>query len=602
MSRNSKYQAVGASPGIAIGRAYLVDRSRVKVFYEYLIDDRQVPREVRRFKKAAEEAERELKAVKKGFAADFKDRAYILDAHLMILRDPMIYEKTVEAIERDKINAEWALKRSLDASKELFSRIDDEYIRSRFSDVEHVVERVLRLLSGQKEDKLADIVERVVIIAHDLSPADTMQMQLERVMGFVTEVGGRTSHTAIISRSMEIPAVLGLEDACGKITSGDMVIVDGLSGLVIVDPDQATLDLYERRRREYEAQQAQVIRCAHLPAETIDGYRIQINANIELLEEVTSVLDHGGEGVGLYRTEFLYLNARELPPEEILFQNFRDAAQILRGRPVTIRTLDVGGDKFSSCLDMPEEMNPAMGLRAIRLCLKEPEIFRVQLRAILRASAYGNVRILFPMISSLEELRSAKGLLEEVKSELRRRRASFNEHIPLGIMIEVPSSVAIADLMAREVDFFSIGTNDLIQYSLAIDRVNEQVAHLYEPLHPAVLRMVRQTVMAGHAQGIPVAMCGEMAGEPNYVPVLLGLGLDELSMHAMTIPKVKRLIRMATMDECRQLVDDLFKLSTTAEIKELLQREMARRFGEDLLVAPPGGAAATEVRLREGRA
>jgi phosphotransferase system enzyme I (PtsI) len=600
MAEYRTYQAVGASPGIAIGRAFHVERSRVKVFYEYLIDERQVPREVRRFKKAAEEAERELKAVKREFAVDFKDRAYILDSHLLILRDPMIYQKTIETIQADKVNAEWALKRSLDASKELFSRIQDDYIRSRFADIEHVVERILRLLAGHKEQRITDIGARVIVVAHDLSPADTMQMQLDRVMGFVTEVGGRTSHTAIISRSMEIPAVLALEGAGEKIGSGELVIVDGSAGLVIVDPDPETLELYRRKQLDYQAYQAQVNRCAHLPAETLDGYRIQINANIELMEEMAAVLDHGGEGVGLYRTEFLYLNAKELPAEEVLFQNFRDVVQMVGGRPVTIRTLDIGGDKFASCLDVPEEMNPAMGLRAIRLCLKEPEIFRVQLRAILRASAFGDVRILIPMVSSLEEVRAAKVLLEEVKADLRRRGVPFGERIPLGIMIEVPSTVAIADLLAREVDFFSIGTNDLIQYSLAIDRNNEQVAHLYEPLHPAVLRMVRQVVEAGHSCGISVAMCGEMAGEPGYVPVLLGLGLDELSMNALSIPKVKRLIRMATMEECRELVGEILKLSTAEEIREHLQREVTRRFGEEPLLAPR--PPASEPKLREGRA
>lgn len=600
MVRNKTYQAIGASPGIAIGRAYHVDRSRVKVFYEYLIDERQVPREVRRFKQAAAETERDLKAIKREYAADFKDRAYILDAHLLILRDPIIYDKTIETIETDRVNAEWALKRSLDASKEIFSRIQDDYIRSRFADIEYVVERVLRRLAGHEEQKITDVGERVIIVAHDLSPADTMQMQLDRVMGFVTEVGGRTSHTAIISRSMELPAVLGLEGACAKVASNELVIVDGSAGVVIADPDPATLELYRGRQADYQAYQAQIVRCAHLPAETLDGYRIHTHANIELMEEVTSVLDHGGEGVGLYRTEFLYLNAKELPSEEVLFQNFRDVAQLLAGRPVTIRTLDIGGDKFASCLDVPEEMNPAMGLRAIRLCLKEPDIFRVQLRAILRASAFGNVRIMIPMISSLEEIREAKALLAGAKADLRQRGEPYDEQIPLGIMIEVPSTVAIADLLAREVDFFSVGTNDLIQYSLAIDRINEQVAHLYEPLHPAVLRMVRQTVEAGHAAGIPVAMCGEMAGEPGYVPVLLGLGLDELSMNALTIPKVKRLIRLATMQECRELVAELLKLSTTAEIRERLQQEVARRFGEEPLLAARD--AGPEIRLREGRA
>jgi phosphotransferase system enzyme I (PtsI) len=601
MNETREYQAIGASPGIAIGRAYHVERSRVKVFYEYLIDPKQVPREVRRFKQAADLAERELAAIKRKFGAEFRDRAYIVDSHLMILRDPMIYERTIEAIEREKINAEWALKRALDASKELFARIQDDYIRSRFSDIEYVVERVLRVLAGRKEDRIADIGERVIIVTRDLSPADTMQMQIDRVLGFITEVGGKTSHTAIISRSVEIPAVLGLEGATDKITSGDMVILDGAAGVVIVNPDAATLELYERLKTEYEAYQAQVIRCAHLPAETSDGYRIQINANIELLEELTSALDHGGEGVGLYRTEFLYLAAKELPSEDILFQNFRDAAQIVSGRPVTVRTLDIGGDKFSSLMDVPDEMNPAMGLRAIRFCLKERGIFRVQLRAILRASAFGNLRILFPMISSLEEVREVKGLLEGIKDELRAEGVPFNEELPLGIMIEVPATVAIADLLAQEVDFFSIGTNDLIQYSLAIDRINEQVAHLYEPLHPAVLRMIRQAVEAGHARGIPVAMCGEMAGEPSYVPVLLGLGLDELSMNPLAIPKVKRMIRLATMEECVELVSELLKLSTSQEIRGHLQRTLARRFSDESVLGQTAAPAA-EPLVREGTA
>jgi phosphotransferase system enzyme I (PtsI) len=573
---------VGVTPGIAIGKAYQVDRGKIPVAYDYLPSAAEVEKEIQRFQAAVEKAEADLEKIKAKMAGEFSEHAYILDTHLLILRDRMLFDETVRIIREHQVNAEWALKQALEEARRLFARIDDEYIRGRISDVDYVATHVLGNLTGKTPESVAGIKERVIIVANDLSPADTIQLQIEKTLAFVTNVGGKTSHTAIIARSLDIPAVVGLERVTEEVRSGDILVVDGMAGVVIVEPDDELLNYYYERQYQLETYQKEVARCAKLPAETEDGYHVRVEANIELLEEVVAVLDNGAEGIGLYRTEYLYLNREAPPDEETLYWTYREVAEIVYPETVTIRTLDLGPDKFSFHRQRTRESNPALGLRAIRLCLREEELFRTQLRAILRVSGVTrNVRIMFPMISGVSELRAARMVLDDVRDSLVRGGFSVDDELKIGIMIEIPSAVTIADQLAREVDFFSVGTNDLVQYALAIDRVNEHVAHLYEPLHPAILRMIKQVVDAGHRAGISTSLCGEMAGEALYIPILLGLELDSLSMNPLAIPRVKKIIRSASLEECKIYLREVLDLPTAGEINESLRQIAWRRFRED---------------------
>jgi phosphotransferase system enzyme I (PtsI) len=479
------------------------------------------------------------------------------------------------------INAEWALDMIVGKLNAAFDTIEDEYLRERKNDVNYVAQRIFRNLMGKGHDDLARIKGNVIVVAHDLSPADTIQMNLNHVAGFITNIGGSVSHTAILSRSLGIPAVVGLETVTSLINEGDVLIIDGYAGTVTINPDEALSQEYVRRRKQIRLLEREVLKYAALPAETRDGYRIRMGANIELAEELPMAISHGAEGIGLYRTEILYLNREDLPSEEEQFTTYRSIVEGIAPESVVIRTLDIGGDKFLSHYGYDHEVNPALGLRAIRFSLKEPQLFKVQLRGILRASAFGKAKILFPMISGIAELRKAKEILEEAKGELRGEGISFDEGIEVGAMIEIPSASMVADTLASEVDFFSIGTNDLIQYSLAIDRINEHVSYLYEPLHPAILRMIKGVVEAGHRAGIEVAICGEMAADPGYILVFLGLGLDELSMTPFYIPRVKKILRRSSYDEAKQLLEEASQLSTAAEIEEYVKGRMAERFPED---------------------
>jgi phosphotransferase system enzyme I (PtsI) len=573
---------VGVTPGIAIGKAYHVERGKIPVAYYYLPSPAEVEEEIQRFQAAVERAEVDLGEIKAKIAGELSEHAYILDTHLLILRDRMLFDETVRIIRERQVNAEWALNQALEQAQRLFSKIDDEYIRSRISDVDYVAKRVLRNLMGKTPESVAVIKERVIIVAEDLSPADTIQLQIEKTLAFVTDMGGKTSHTAIIARSLDIPAVVGLERVTEEVRSGDLLVVDSMAGKVIIDPDEELLNYYYERQYQLETYRKELARCAKLPAETEDGFHVRVEANIELPEEVVAVLDNGAEGIGLYRTEYLYLNRDAPPDDETLYWTYREVAEIVYPEMVTIRTLDLGPDRFSFHKQRTRETNPALGLRAIRLCLREEELFRTQLRAILQVSGVTrNVRIMFPMISGVNELRAARRMLEEVRESLVRQGLAVDHELKIGIMIEIPSAVTIADQLAREVDFFSVGTNDLVQYALAIDRVNEHVAHLYEPLHPAILRMIKQVVDAGHRAGIPTSLCGEMAGEALYIPILLGLELDSLSMNPLAIPRVKKIIRSASLEECKIYLREVLDLPTAAEINESLRRIAWRRFRED---------------------
>lgn len=565
---------------IVIGKAHLVDRSRTKILYQCFVNGEQLNREVERFEEALRSVEAQFVSLKNKMPDTVKDQAFILDSHLMILKDSMLRDSTINKILGEKINAEWALKKTLEEIRGIFEQIDDDYISKRISDVENVTERLLRTLSGDSNHSLSRINQRVIIVAHDLSPADTTELNTAKVMGFITDVGGRTSHTAIMAQALEIPAVVGLERATALVQEGDLLIVDGGSGVVVINPEDSDIILYQERKLRLQKYKSSIARMSHLPAETPDGHRIAITANIEFLEEVTAAKDYGGEGIGLYRTEFLYLRGKGFPDEEELFEDYREVVEIMRPAPVSIRTLDLGGDKFASEIAISEENNPALGLRAIRFCLREPEIFKTQLRAILRASAFGSLRLMFPMISGLQELLEAKAILDEVRDDLDRKQIPYDNAMEVGIMVEIPSAVAMADILAYNVDFFSIGTNDLIQYALAIDRVNEHVAYMYQPFHPAILRMIQQVVAAARNAGIQVSLCGEMAGDPLCISILLGIGLDGLSMNARAIPLIKKMIRAIPMEQARSDLAKIMLLNTAKEVRTYILKQTRKIFPE----------------------
>jgi phosphotransferase system enzyme I (PtsI) len=574
VGKGKTLKGIAVSPGIIIGKARLVDRSRVRILYQYLIGEQQLKREVERFKEALEAARQQIVDLKNKMPDQIKKHAFILDTHLMIMDDSMFSTATSNTILEEKINAEWALKKSVQDIGKVFAQIEDEYIKERMIDVEYVAERVLRNLAGKEQESLAEIDERVIIVAHELSPGDTSSINIGKVMGFITDVGGRTSHAAIMAQSLKIPAVVGLEMITRHVQDGSLLIVDGTTGEVIIDPDDDIIIQYQEKQLAQERFESSIIRTGHLPAETLDGHRIPVRANIEFLEEVAAARDHGGEGIGLYRTEFLYLKARGNPTEEELFEDYKEVAEIIAPDPVTIRTLDMGGDRFSSDLASVQETNPALGLRAIRFCLREPGIFKTQLRAILRASAFGNIQIMFPMISGLQEVLDSRRILREVMDDLDREGIAYDWRIKVGIMIEVPSAVAVADILAKHVDFFSVGTNDLIQYALAIDRINEHVAFMYQPFHPAILRMIRQVVDAAKASGIRVALCGEMAGDPLCTLILTALEFDELSLNSGGIPLIKKIIRSISLEQAKQDLEELFQQDTAAKVRELALRKV----------------------------
>ncbi|HOI08281.1 MAG TPA: phosphoenolpyruvate--protein phosphotransferase [Deltaproteobacteria bacterium] len=567
---------VPASAGIAIGNAVILDTRRIERYPKIRITASLVADEIKRFDDAVAASSKQIREAMRELESHnvVKEHAFILETHLMMLDDPALAGRVKQLITDQLINAEWALKIALMEIEQDFEKIDDEYIKSRVDDTTFVGERLLRNLIGKKTSGF-HLFEKSVIVAHDLSPADTAMLNKEKVLGFATDVGGVTSHTSIIAHSLEMPAVVGLEKASSLICPGDKVILDGISGMVIINPSESQISEYERRASSYLTLELQLKEKAKLPAITLDGKYVKVKGNLEFKEEVRTVLDHGAEGIGLYRTEFLYLGRNHIPNEDDHFEAYKAVLEAVSPYNTVIRTLDLGGDKFYSSLgELKNEMNPVMGLRAIRLCLREVEIFKTQLRGLLRASHYGNTSIMFPMISGMEELLRAKDILEETKADLRKEGIPFDEDIPVGIMIEVPSAAVIADILATEVDFFSIGTNDLIQYSLAIDRRNEYVNYLYEPLHPAVLRLIKFTVDAAHNAGITVSMCGEMAGRIIYTPILLGMGIDILSTNAFAISHVKEMSRNINLEKCQQVVDYIFQIKTAREIYDFMNREI----------------------------
>lgn len=564
---------IGVSSGIAIGHVSLVDRQYP--VYESYIEADEVDAEIERFRQAVAEASHQLRRIKQRVSDQqhLREHLYILDTHLLILEDEMLISETEEAI-RSQGNAESSLKQVLRKLRGLFDAIEDEYLRERRSDVDAVGERLLRILCGAGERSIGRIRKESLIVAHDLSPAETIQMDRTRVSGFVTDKGGRTSHTAILARSLDIPAVVGLETVTALVEDNLPIIIDGSTGIVILNPTAKTIEEYQQRKQHYQQHERELERYRDLKTVTTDGFHIALRGNLEMASEFELAHKHAAEGIGLYRTEFLYLGRKQPPTEEEQFKAYCSALAQMPGQPVTIRTLDIGGDKFVPELNLADEANPAMGLRAIRFSLREEQLFRVQLRAILRASAFGQTRILFPMITGVAEIRACKRLLGEVAGELQREGVDYNPEIPVGIMIETPAAVMIAPFLAQEVDFFSVGTNDLIQYFLAVDRGNEHVAYLYDPFHPAILRALKAVCDAAHDAGITVCICGEMAGEPLYALMLIGLGFDELSMNPSCIPRVKRVLRHVSRQQGQELVEKLLTLSISKEVAHAMDQQM----------------------------
>lgn len=566
-------RGISGAPGICIGQAYIVDREGVNVVKRYQISEDMVPAEIDRFKQAVAKAKNEHTKIIDSLDKDLSENLNILEAHLALFKDKLLYGKTIETITNGKINAEWALRKVSRKVKTMFQQIDDKYLQDRVNDIVQVSDKIMANLVGAQDIRISDITQRVIIVAQDLSPADASQIQLERIKGFVTDRGGKDSHTSIVAKSLNIPAVLGLGRATVEVRNGDILIADGSSGTLIINPDEDTLFKYEERLAQFEAYRAGLARESHLPAITKDGVKINLMANIELVEEVVTAKDHGATEIGLFRTEFLYLDLKRYPTEDELLAKYKELVEIMAPQSVTIRTLDINGDKVNPYLSTIEEENPALGLRAVRFCLENQDVFITQLKAIFRAAAFGNIKLLIPMISCVEEIIQVKQIINKAILELELEDKIFNKDIPLGIMIEVPSAVMIADHLAEHVDFFSIGTNDLIQYSLAIDRRNRQVAHLYQALNPSVLIMIQLICDIAEKKKVDLVMCGEMAGDPVNIPVLVGMGLRNFSMNSVSIPAVKRMIRNLDTKKAQKTLKKIGKMNTVQEISDFLLKE-----------------------------
>ncbi len=568
---------IAASPGIAMGNA-MVLRSRDMLVPLRRLEPDQLDEEVERLKRALELSKGQLQETRLKVAEDMGESyAKIFDAHVMILEDKRSMDQVMARI-RDGYNAEFAFNAVFSLYEKALWEKGDVYIKDRAGDIRDVRKRVLSNLSGSRgdTDELSDLDSDVIVIADDLSPADTARMRSERVLAFATDVGGRTSHTAIMARSLEIPAAVGLKTLVSQVEDGDFVIVDGNRGRVVIAPSKETLSRYGLEIEHYAKVTRGLLRFKDLPAVTIDDHSIMLSANIESHEEVESVIEHGAEGIGLYRTEFIYIGREGLPGEEEQYRIYKAVATRVAPHPVIIRTMDLGGDKFLSPFESPKEMNPYLGWRGIRFGLARQDIMKVQLRAILRASAGGNVKIMYPMISGLDELISANKILEETKQELRRERLEFDDGCEVGIMVETPAAVMIAEELAEHVDFFSIGSNDLIQYALAADRGNEKVAYLYEPLHPAVLRFIKRTIEVGRKAGIWVGLCGEMASDVICAFVLLGLGIDELSASPYVVPEIKEMVRSVYFKDAQEVAEQAVGGTDPCKTRQLATKSMRK--------------------------
>ena len=576
-----RFEGAGVSPGIARSQVH-VARDEVDEVVRYRIAPSQVGDEISRFETALIQTRMQILEMQQRIAESIgaKDAA-IFDAHLLVVEDRTLIDEVLRKLETDLCNVEWIFQEVATRYAETLNKIDDPYLRERALDIQDVTKRVIRNLQGKAPKTFLALTEPHILVAHNLTPSDTASMDRAKVLGIATDLGSRTSHAAILARSLNIPAVVGLHDITAKLETGQHVLLDGNDGCLTVNPTPETLAHYaeiESRRAKVTARLKEL---RETTSTTRDGYHVVLSANIELPEDVDAVAANGAEGIGLYRTEFLYLNRTTLPTEDEQYEIYRRVAERVRPNPLIIRTFDLGGDKLApGTVDITDELNPFLGWRAIRFCLENVEIFKTQLRAILRASVVGNVKIMFPMISGLDELRRAIVILGECKEELRSAKIDAAEKVEVGAMVEIPSAAICASVLAPEVDFFSIGTNDLIQYALAVDRVNEKIAHLYEPTHPAVVRLLKMIVDAGHAHNIWVGVCGEMAGDIALVPLLLGLGVEELSTAAILVPRVKRAVQSLSIPECRELVEETFKLNTASEILARCLELADKRYGD----------------------
>ncbi|WP_068784675.1 phosphoenolpyruvate--protein phosphotransferase [Paenibacillus phocaensis] len=564
-----KIDGIAASAGVAIAKAFKLEHP------DYTIHRRDASdpaAELARLDDALAKSQQELEAIKERTLQELGEKkAEIFESHLLILNDPELLNPVRDKIASDKLSAEYALNETANEFITMFENMKSAYLKERAADMRDVTKRVLTHLLGLTYANPADISEEVIVIAEDLTPSDTAQLNRTYVKGFTTNIGGRTSHSAIMARSLEIPAVVGTKEVLGKVNGGDLVIVDGLDGSVIVNPTEEVLNEYLTKRDQHLKQIEEWKKLREVQTTSKDGVHVELAANIGTPNDVAGVLENGGEAVGLYRTEFLYMGRTELPSEEIQFNAYKTVLEKMEGKPVVVRTLDIGGDKELPYLNLPKEMNPFLGFRAIRLCLEQKDLFRTQLRALLRASVYGSLRIMFPMIATLDEFRAAKALLMEEKEKLKAEGVQVSEEIQLGIMVEIPSTAVLADQFAKEVDFFSIGTNDLIQYTMAADRMNERVSYLYQPYNPAILRLVKMVIDAAHKEGKWAGMCGEMAGDATAIPLLLGLGLDEFSMSATSILPARSQISKLSKAEMEQLATKALQMQTAEQVVELVR-------------------------------
>lgn len=575
-------KGIPASPGISIGNAHIYDEEQY-IIPKYKIDAPHIQKEINRFNQALDKTKKELKKIQKVFTDKLKnEKLDFFKMHLLILDDPYLKDNVLIEIAENNKNAEWALYDVMSKHINSLSNIQDEYLSERVADLYDLAKRIMKNLLKKREKRLSDIEGQAIIIAKNLAPSDTVDMEKSKIIGFATDFGGRTSHTAIVSRALEIPAVVGLEDISTKVHEGDSIIVDGSNGIVIINPTETTLKEYSTALNIFRKYSEELKKMKSLDATTLDNKKIILAGNIEIREEIDSVINHGGQGIGLFRTEFLYLNRADLPTGKELFNIFKEAVEKVKPFPVIFRTLDIGGDKFGGQFKLTDEINPFLGYRAIRFCLENPDIFNTQLIAMLKAAYYGNGSIMIPMITSIDEIKKVKEIIKKLQDKLSKGHEKFKKNIKLGAMIEIPSAALTIDIIAKEVDFFSIGTNDLVQYTLAVDRNNSKISYLYDPFQPAVLRLIKDIVDTSHKNNTPVHICGELASEPMATILFIGMDIDELSMSAIAIPEIKKLIRSIKYKDAKILVNNVLNLKNSIDIKNEIRKFIAQRAPEFL--------------------
>lgn len=568
---------IPASPGIVFGKALVLKEEKIVLDTQKISED-QVEAEVARFYAGREAAVEQLNSIhQRALKSLGEEKAAIFEGHLMILEDEELEEEIIDYLRSNKVNASVAASKIIDQQVEMLSEIDDEYLKERAGDIRDIGNRLIKNILGMHIVDLGDIAEESILVAYDLTPSETAQLNLEKVLGFITDIGGRTSHTSIMARSLELPAIVGTNDVTARVNTGDYLILDAVNNRVYVNPTQAEIDELKTLEAKLAEEKAELAKLKDLPAVTLDGHKVEVVANIGTIRDCEGAHRNGAEGVGLYRTEFLFMDRDQLPSEEEQFIAYKEVVEAMEGRLVVLRTMDIGGDKELPYLNLPKEMNPFLGWRAVRIALDRREILHAQLRAVLRASAFGKLAVMFPMIISVEEIRELKSVLETLKAELRAEGKAFDENIQVGVMVETPSAAVNAKFLAKEVDFFSIGTNDLTQYTLAVDRGNELISHLYNPMSPSVLGLIKQVIDASHAEGKWTGMCGELAGDERATLLLLGMGLDEFSMSAISVPHIKKLVRHVSYQEAKALADEALQKPTAAEIEQLIQAFLAEK-------------------------